>query len=46
MLSILLKYNPIKTLVILIILEYFEKSLKSSILAKLEYQNLKLKSIN
>lgn len=44
--SILLKYNQVRALTKSIIPKYFWKYLKPSILAKLEHQNLELKSFN
>ena len=44
--SILLEYNPVRTPTKPTMLRYSRKSLKPSILAKLEYQDLKLESFN
>lgn len=43
---ILLEYDPVKAPTKSIILRYFQKGLKSSILAKLEHWDLKLESFN
>lgn len=44
--SILLKSDPTRAQTKLIMLKYFQKDLKLSILAELEYQNLELKSFD
>ena len=44
--SILLEYNPVRALTKPTILRYFREGLKPSVLAKLEYRDLDLKSLD